>query len=138
MVQSVRKLVHTEGVWPLVVTLDGEVAHAPLGYNNHSGRRPRRRAHPDIDCSRIQRTESREVEVGRKQHSIDLRDNDRGVTSFEACGHGGVEYHLAIVEALSRALIEGVPWFQGKCGKGTSGQNGEQEILMVGWSEVGV
>ena len=106
--------------------------HSPLGYSNHWGRRPRRRAHPDICCSRIQQTESRGVEVGHKQHSIDLRDNDRGVTSSGVCGHDGVEFHSAIVEALLHEFAAGVPWLLGRCGKEMLGQNGERGILMVG------
>jgi hypothetical protein len=112
--------------------------HIPQGYNNRSGQRPRQREHPDIDYSRIQRTESREVEVGRKRHSIDLRDNDRGVTSSVVCVCDEAECHLAIVEALLRELTAGVPWLLGKCGKETLGLNGEQGILMAGWSGVGV
>lgn len=96
-----------------------------------------RRVHPDIGCSRIQ-AELREVEVGRKRYSIDLRDNDRDVTSFGVCGHGGEECHSAIVEVLLPGLTAGVPWLGDKYGKETLGRNGEQGTRMVGWSEVGV
>jgi hypothetical protein len=115
-----------------------EVMYAPPGYNSHLDLRPRRRAHPDIGYSHIRRTESREIGVGRKRHSIDLRDNDRGVTSFGVCGRDGAEYRSAIVEALLCGLTAGVPWLVGKYGKETSGRSGEQGILMVGWSEAGV
>ena len=80
--------------------LSNEVMRSPLEYNNHSGRRPRRCARLDIDYNHIQRTESRGVEVGRKRRSIDLHDNDRGVTSSGVCGHDGAGYRSAIVEAL--------------------------------------
>jgi hypothetical protein len=117
---------------------DNGAMRAPLGYSNRSGQRPRRRVHPGIDRSRSQRTESHEVGVGRKRHSIDLRDNDRDVTSFVVCVHDVAEYHLAIAEVLLRGLTAGVPWLLGTYGKETLGPNGEQGILMVGWSEVGV
>ena len=117
---------------------EGEAMHVPLGYNSRSGQRPKRRGHHDIDYSRIQQAESREVEVGHKRHSIDLRDSDRGVTSFGVCGRDGAECHLATAEALLRGLAAGVPWLLGKYGKETVGRNGGQGILMVGWSEVGV
>ena len=117
--------------------LNEEVTHAPLEYNNHSDRRPRRRGHPYIDCSRIQQAESSGVGVERKRDSIDLRGSDRDVTSFVVCGHDGAEYHWAIVEGLLRGLAAGVPWLQGKYGRETLERNGEQGILMVGWSEVG-
>lgn len=93
--------------------------------------------HPDTGCTRIQRTESRGVDAGRKRRSIDLRDSDRGVTSFVVCGDGA-EYRLAIGKALPHGSTAGVPWLVGKYDKGTVGQNGEQEIQMVGWSVVGV
>ena len=102
---------------------------ALLGYNNRSGQRPRRHAHPGTDCSRIQRTESRGTGIGRKRRSIDRRDNDRDVTSSEVCVHDEAECHLAIAEVLSRL---------GTCGKETLGPKGEQEILMAEWSGVGV
>jgi len=114
-----------------------EAMHAPLGYNNRSGQQPRQHVHPGTDCSRIRQTESRGVGLGRKQHSIDLRDNDRGVTSFGVCVHEA-ECHLAIAGVSSHELTAGVPWLLGRCGKGTLGPGGEQGILMVEWSEVGV
>ena len=136
----VRNPVRTKGYDCISGDTDNGAMHAPLGYNNRSDQRPRRRAHPGID-SRIQRTESRErreVGVGRKWGSIDLRDNDRDVTSFVVCVHDEVEYHLAIAEAVSHGLTVGVPGLLDTCGKETVGPNGEQGILMVGWSEVGV
>lgn len=132
----VRNPVRTKGYDCISGDTDNGAMHAPLGYNNRSDQRPRRRAHPGID-SRIQRTESREIDVERKRYSIDLHDSDRDVTSFGVCGQDGGEYHLATVEVLLHGLTAGVPWLLGKYGKETSGQNGEQGILMVGWSEVG-
>ena len=117
---------------------DHEGANVPLGHNNRSGQRPRRHALPGIDCSRIQQTESREVGAGCKQRSIDLRDNDRGVTSFGVCARDEVGSHLAIVEASLRGLTAGVPRLLGKCDKETLGPDGEQGILMAGWSGVEV
>ena len=93
---------------------------------------------PDIDCSRIQGTGSREVGAGRKRHSIGLRDNDQGVASFVVYAYDEAECHSAIAEALLRELTGGVPSLLGTCGKGTLGPNGEQGTLMAGWSEVGV
>ena len=104
----------------------------PQGYNNRSDQRPRRREHPGIEYTRIQQTESRGVEVERKRHSIDLRDSDRGVTSFVVSVCDEAEYHLATVEASLRESTAGVPWLLGKCGKETLGLNDEQGILMAG------
>ena len=81
----------------------------PLGYNNHLGQRPRRHVHPGIGRNHIQQTESHEVGVGRKQRSIDLRDNDRGVTSSVVSVRDEGECHLATVEASLRGLTGGVP-----------------------------
>ena len=138
MVQLVRKPVHT-ACGRISDDSDHEGMDTPQGYSNRSGQRPRRREHPGIDYSRIRQTESREVEVGRKRHSIDLRDNDRGVTSFvvSVCDEAGC--HLAIVGVSLRELTVGVPWLLlGKCGKETLEPNDEQGILMVGWSGAGV
>lgn len=63
------------------------------GYNNRSGQRPKRHAHPGIDRNHIQQIESRGVGVVRKQRSIDLRDNDRGVTSSVVSVRDGGECH---------------------------------------------
>ena len=108
MVRLLHKPVHTV-CGRISGDSDHEGVDTPQGYNNRSGQRPRRREHPGIDYSRIQQTESREVEVGRKRHSIDLRDNDRGVTSYVVSVCDEVECHLAIVEALLRELTAGVP-----------------------------
>jgi len=137
MVRLVRKPAHT-ACGRISGDSDHEGVDTPQGYNNRSGQRPRRRVHPGIDYSRIQQTESHEAEVGHKRHSIDLRDNDRGVTSFVVSVYDGAECHLAIVGVLLRELTAGVRWLLGKCGKETLGPNDEQGILMVGWSGVGV
>ena len=79
------------------------------GYSNRLGQRPRRHAHPGIDRNRIQQIESHEVGVVRKQRSIDLRDNDRGVTSSAVSVRDGGECHLATVEVSLRGLTGGVP-----------------------------
>jgi len=136
MGRSVRRPVHTVN-GRISGDSDNEAMHALLGYSNRSGQRPRQYVHPGTDCSRIRQTESRGVELGRKRHSIDLRDSDRGVTSFEVCVHE-VECHLAIAGVLSHGLTAGVPWLLGRCGKETLRLGGEQGILMVEWSEVGV
>jgi len=137
MVQFVRKHVHTKVYDPISGDSDHEGADALLGYSNRPGQQPRRCAYPDTGRSRIQQTESREIEVGCKRHSIDHRDSDRGVTSFVVCVRDEAVCHLAIVEALLRELTAGVPWLLGKCGKETSALDGEQGNLMVGWSAVG-
>jgi len=131
MVQLVRKPVHT-ACGRISGDPDDEGVDTPQGYNNRSGQLPRRRGHPGIDHSRIRQIELREVEVGRKQHSIDLRDNDRGVTSFVVGACDEVEFHLAIAEVLLRELTAGVPWLLGRCGKETVGLNDERGIPMVG------
>ena len=133
----VRKPVHT-ACGRISGDPDDGGADTPQGYNNRSGQRPRRRGYPGIDYSRIQQIESREVEVGRKRRSIDLRDNDRGVTSFVVGVCDEAEFHLATVEVSLRELTAGVPWLLGKCGKETVGLNDERGIPMVGWSVVGV
>ena len=83
--------------------------HEPPGYNSRSGRHPRRRGHPGIDCTRIRRIESCGFGVECKRRSIDRRDNDRGVTSFVVCVHDEVECRLATAEGLLRGLTAGVP-----------------------------
>jgi len=76
-----------------------------------------------IDRNHTQRTELREVAIGRKRHSIDLRDNDRGVTSFVVCVHG-VGCHSAIAEVLLHWIdTRRFPSSLGTCGMETLEQN---------------
>lgn len=138
MVRFVRKPVHTKAYGCISGGSDDQAVHAPPGYSSRSGLQPKQRAHPDIDCSRIRRTESRGVEVECKRYSIGLRDNDQDAESFVVYVCDGVECHLAIAEALLRELAAGVPWLLGTYGKETLGPNGEQGIPMVEWSGVGV
>lgn len=109
-----------------------------LECNNRSDRPPKRRGHPGSDCTRTRQVGLHEVGVVHKRRPTDLHGSDRSVTSFGVCGGGGVECHLAIAKVLLRELTGGVPWLSGKYGKETLGPDGEREIPMVEWSEVGV
>ena len=137
MGRLVRKPVHTVVCGRISFDPGNQMVDALLGYNNRSGQQPRQHADPGIGCSRIRRTESREVGIGRKRYSIDLLESDRGVTSFGICVHDEVECHSAIAEALLHELTAGVPWLSGKCGKEML-EPSEQGILMVESSVAGV